>query len=234
LLLAFVLALPGTAVAGSATGSGTAGVNLIAGGGPSPGTPYPVFANISGLNGPVNSVSVTLENISDSNADDVDVLLVGPAGQAVMLMSDACAGALPPTNFTFVDAAPAALPSAGPCPTGSYTPTNYEGTTGEMAASPQPEFSPPPPPYADSLAVFNGTDPNGTWWLYAQDDTNQMFQAGSIPAWRVTVTTSDPSPTVSTQAQPVPQPASRCPKGKKLKKVKGKRKCVRKKRKRRK
>ncbi|MFN9956450.1 MAG: proprotein convertase P-domain-containing protein, partial [bacterium] len=42
-----------------------------------------------GLNGTITDMSVTLEDISHTYPDDLDILLVGPTGAMVLLMSDA-------------------------------------------------------------------------------------------------------------------------------------------------
>ena len=50
---------------------------------------YPSTVNVSGLSGEVLGVTATLNGFSHTFADDVDILLVGPGGQSVLLMSDA-------------------------------------------------------------------------------------------------------------------------------------------------
>jgi len=51
--------------------------------------------------------------------------------------------------------------------------------------------SPPAPPYGTNLAAMNGSNPNGTWSLFVQDDT--MFDAGVISnGWVLTLTTASP------------------------------------------
>src|SRR5262249_1072776 len=60
--------------------------------GPGKATPYPSTIVVSGLTGTVYKVTATLNNLSHGAAADLDVLLVGPKGQSVLLMSDAAAG----------------------------------------------------------------------------------------------------------------------------------------------
>ena len=51
--------------------------------------------------------------------------------------------------------------------------------------------SPPAPPYGTNLAAMNGSNPNGTWSLFVQDDT--MFDSGVISnGWVLTLTTASP------------------------------------------
>src|SRR5205823_7554770 len=48
--------------------------------GPGAASPYPSTINVSGFTGSVVKVTVTLNNISHTFPDDVDILLVGPTG----------------------------------------------------------------------------------------------------------------------------------------------------------
>src|SRR6266540_3572554 len=56
-----------------------------------PASPYPSTISVSQITGAVVNVSVSLNDVSHVFPDDLDVLLVGPGGQ-VMLMSDAGGG----------------------------------------------------------------------------------------------------------------------------------------------
>jgi uncharacterized repeat protein (TIGR01451 family) len=52
-------------------------------------------------------------------------------------------------------------------------------------------ISPPPPPYGTNLAGLNGGNPNGTWYLFVQDD--KIFDSGMISnGWLLTLTTANP------------------------------------------
>jgi uncharacterized repeat protein (TIGR01451 family) len=143
-------------------------------------TPYPSAINVSCVPGPITQLTVTVTNLSHTYAADIDILLVGPAGQAVMLMSDV-GGGNPINNATidFSDAAAGLLPQSAPVVTGAYQPTNY---------SPEDLMPVPAPlgPYAASLAAFNGTDANGTWSLYVVDDA--LSDIGTIAdGWSLTL-----------------------------------------------
>ncbi|HEV2842921.1 MAG TPA: proprotein convertase P-domain-containing protein [Chthoniobacterales bacterium] len=137
--------------------------------------PYPSQINVSGLQGSVRKARVTL-SLSHSFPDDVDILLVGPAGQNAIIMSDVGAGTDVTTlNLTFDDDAASALPDNGPLVDGTFRPTNFE---------PGDPFSGAPAPTGTSvLSVFDGTNPNGTWSLYVVDDAGQDM--GQISEWSV-------------------------------------------------
>src|SRR5439155_193483 len=47
------------------------------------GTPYPSVINVTGMGGTISNATVTLRNLSHTWTRDIDVLLVGPTGQAV-------------------------------------------------------------------------------------------------------------------------------------------------------
>ncbi len=126
-------------------------------------TPYPAPLVVSSASGPIQNLRVRLEGISHVFPGDLDILLVGPGGQKVVLMSDAGGtGDLVGASLTFADGA-APLPESQITPGGTYAPTDLlPGDTMEAPA--------PGGPYGTSLAVFNNTDPNGTWSLFVQDD----------------------------------------------------------------
>ncbi len=131
--------------------------------------PYPSTISVGGEAGTILKAQVTLVDVYGGEERDLDVLLVGPGGSTI-LMSDVCnsGGYLPAFlhfDFTFDDDALAAMPDA--CSpslqpaTGMWKPTNYD------TADSFPGIS---PPYPLGLANVRGTDPNGTWTLYAVDD----------------------------------------------------------------
>ena len=146
-------------------------------------TPYPSTINVSGLGGTVTKVTVSLNDLSHSFADDVDVLLVGPTGASTVLMSDVGGfGGVFPVTLVLDDAAPASLPDSGPLVSGTFRPTNI-GVTDSYAAPA------PAGPYGTQLAAFNGANPNGPWSLYVFDDL--PGDSGSIAGgWTLSITTS--------------------------------------------
>ncbi|PYI89102.1 MAG: hypothetical protein DME26_02015, partial [Verrucomicrobia bacterium] len=63
----------------------TANTTLISIPGSGIGSPYPSQISVAGLPSNPSKVSVTLKGISHTYPDDLDVLLVGPGGQKVLL-----------------------------------------------------------------------------------------------------------------------------------------------------
>jgi subtilisin-like proprotein convertase family protein len=121
-------------------------------------------------------VRVDLLGLTHSYPRDLDVLLVGPQGQKVLVMSDA-GGSGPGVNnvtLSFQDDAAAPLAQFVNPTTGFYRPSEYEPGDGFNGPA-------PPGPYATSLAAFKGTNPLGSWALYVQDDATG--DVGSLSGW---------------------------------------------------
>ena len=154
--------------------------------------PYPSTVTVTGGSSGPFKVTATLKGLTHLAATDLDVLLVGPGGQTVMLMSDAAGtGDFVNATLTFDDAASAQLPlsqSGGMIASGSYKPTNV--------GSPDAMVLAPPEPYGSSLGVFTGTDPNGTWRLFVRDDN--LFGGGSnttiAGGWCVNIVATNAAP----------------------------------------
>ena len=79
--------------------------------------------NVAGLGGTISSMTLTLRNLSHTWGNDIDVLLVGPGGQKVIVMSDAGSGNANNVTLTLSDAAAAALPASS-LVSGTFRPTN--------------------------------------------------------------------------------------------------------------
>lgn len=153
------------------------------------GNPYPANISVSGLMGNVTSVTVTLSNLNHTFPDDFDILLVGPTGANLILMSDV-GGSDDVVNrtITFDDAAANSVPDATTLNTGTFKPTNIG--TGDTWPAPAPA----PSANTTLAASFNGTNPNGTWSLYVADDLG--VDMGDIAnGWSLTITTDMTSAT---------------------------------------
>jgi hypothetical protein len=113
-------------------------------------TPYPSLMTVTGIPSSPFRVTATLNGISHTATGDIDMVLVGPEGQNVMLMSDAGGSAnLQNATVTFDDNATAQLPATGTTaiPGGTYKPTNF-GTGDFIQGLVEP--------FGASFAVFNG------------------------------------------------------------------------------
>jgi uncharacterized repeat protein (TIGR01451 family) len=146
---------------------------------------YPSIIAIAGVTNPVTKVTATLRGYRHTWPDDVDVLLVGPRGQKVMLMADCGGGAARDgVTLTFDDGALSSVPDNSVVAAGTYKPTNVDSTTDNFGAPA------PASPFGLALAAFRGLDPNGDWSLYVQDDGS--LDSGSITqGWVLSLTTSN-------------------------------------------
>ena len=161
-------------------------------------SPYPSDITLTGVSGAIQKVTVTLNDFTHTAAADVDILLVGPAGTGVVLMSDVAVGHTPINgSITFDDAAANVLPPSNPghaIGTGSYQPVNYG--PGDVFPAPAPSGA-----FGSSLSAFNGSLANGTWSLYVVDD--EGGDVGAIAGgWALNVTTDSTAPTVRCAASP--------------------------------
>jgi subtilisin-like proprotein convertase family protein len=127
----------------------------------------------------VADVNVTLHGLTHTSPTALDVLLVGPAGQSVVLMSDVPTGAsvspacnTPASNLTltFDDAAAGPIPGTAALTSGTYQPLDNDsptcGVLGTNDNYPNPADD---PPNGTTLADFNGTNPEGDWSLFVND-----------------------------------------------------------------
>lgn len=150
-----------------------------------PANPYPSTITVSGVAGVVGQVIVNLSDFRHHFPDDVDVMLVSPTGQKMIIMSDAggnvavgcvdsaCTNSVGGPTVALLDSAADPLPDATTLNSGQgvWRPANY--VTGDAFPAPAPAnpASPAPVGSATFASTFNGIDPNGTWSLYVVDDT---------------------------------------------------------------
>jgi subtilisin-like proprotein convertase family protein len=151
----------------------------------------PSTITVSGLDTLIADVNVSLNVLSHPTASDLDVLLVSPGGQTALILSDA-GGGVRNDSLIFDDQAPAQLPTYEPLVGGIFQPTNYDyDTAPDTFAAPAPRN----PPSGTSLAVFNGTDANGTWTLFIREQDNNPVEIGSINGgWSLRITTANGAP----------------------------------------
>jgi subtilisin-like proprotein convertase family protein len=150
--LALDTAVPSAVVPANVTGTGAADA-------------YPLTRTVSGVDGVITDVNVSLSGVYHGRPEDLELMLEGPDGQVSVLMSDVCTGAAVNQSWRWDDAASYPMLAGHPCADGSYKPT-FKLFTDE----------PFPLPLGESLDVraplstFNYTDPNGSWRLWAMDD----------------------------------------------------------------
>jgi uncharacterized repeat protein (TIGR01451 family) len=119
--------------------------------------------------------------LTHSFPDDLDVLLVSPSGEKVILMSDVGgAHGVSGVNLVFDDSSTTSLFDSAQISSSTNRPTDFETSDSLPSA--------PARPYSSSLTVFNGSNPNGAWKLYINDDTGG--DSGNISGgWSLALTT---------------------------------------------
>ncbi|HUS15219.1 MAG TPA: sialidase family protein, partial [Chloroflexia bacterium] len=170
---------PAPTVCGQATFSNPAPITINDAG---PASPYPSNITVAGAS-TVATISVSVTGLTHTWPDDIDMLLVGPNGGKVLLMSDAGgSNDVASVNLTFQDGSPA-IPDSAQIASGTYGPADYEA--GDVFPAPAPAG-----PYGTSLnTAFVGSNANGTWSLYIVDDAGA--DVGSIAGgWSLTIGTS--------------------------------------------
>lgn len=138
--------------------------------------------HVSGLSGQLASLSLTLDGVSHTFANDLVFGLVAENSAIGFIFWSGVGGGQPVSNLTltFTDLAsaflPASLPNGQPVAAGSYLPSNYAGY-GIGGISNAVYFS-----------DFNGIDPNGDWRLLAYD-LGAGDVGGVTGGWSLTMTT---------------------------------------------
>jgi uncharacterized repeat protein (TIGR01451 family) len=165
-----------------------------------PANTYPSTLTVAGVTGAVSKVTVTIKQLTHTFPEDVDMLLVGPGGQKVMLMSDTGGGVgITGVTLTFDDSA-ALLPFGPTIFSGMYHPTDH--TPSDAFPSPAPSG-----PYGTNLSVLIGSNPNGTWSLYVFDDAGGD-QGRINGGWTLDIQTASPVSTPADLGVSVSAPVS--------------------------
>ncbi|MEZ5464678.1 MAG: M36 family metallopeptidase [Lysobacteraceae bacterium] len=144
-----------------------------------PASPYPSTINVAGfdhISNPITGIEVVLRDFYHEWWADIDVLLVAPTGQKMVIFSDAWnanndAG---PHNVTLTlsDSAAATAASTGTPPSNTVTvrPTNHNTGDSFVAPAPAGPHAEAAPAGSATFTDFAGIDPNGDWQLYIVDD----------------------------------------------------------------
>jgi hypothetical protein len=176
-------------------------------------SPNPSNIFVSNLPGNLKTATLTLNNFSISQGDQLDntaSLVVGPTGTALDFFSNTAGGTIEDTaalgNYTFADAASTLVPSgSGNLSPGSYKPTSYVGTdsANDVFTADPGGFYTLPGTFGYSAArgsstfstEFSNIDPNGAWSLYFNSPNANASGTGAANGWCVNLTENLPSVT---------------------------------------
>lgn len=145
-------------------------------------SPYPLTRAVSGMSGVIEDVDVRIPGVHHERPGDLRMLLAGPRGQRVLLMSQACRGSsVHGQAWTLDDEAPGPMPKEACADGGRYTPTSHDGLGDLPAPAPQEG-------YQAALSAFDATDPNGEWRLYVADSYPAEFD-GFLKRFQIEIKT---------------------------------------------
>jgi hypothetical protein len=226
-IAAALLLAPASASAGSFVGVNTTSIAI-------PGTmttasPYPSQIPVSGLTGTVSDVGVGLRGYSDAGpTGDVGVALVSPAGRALLLMAGVGSSATN-VDLDLNDHAAGQLPGPGSLASGSFKPTNLNGTPAAFTSpGPGTSYGNPGPQgsgTATFASAFGGDPPNGTWSLYVIYSSGGGSPGSFAIGWQLSLATAEPQPL------PAPVKQKKCKKKHKKRAASAAKKCKKKKKK---
>jgi subtilisin-like proprotein convertase family protein len=150
-----------------------------------PANPYPSVIDVTGGPTSIQFVTVTLHGLTHPFITDLDILLVGPGGQKILLASDTSGSA--PTSGITVNF----ISEGGSSQSGDLAAGGYYAPTGGSDAFPAPA---PAGPYAANFNGLTGTSANGQWRLFVVDDfaTDGGLIAGG---WSITFSAPYSPPT---------------------------------------
>ena len=143
---------------------------------------YPTQITVEGLKGGIRDVNVRITGFAHASPDDVEMLLVGPEGQTAIILADVGGTTdTPAVKLLLDDEAATTLPDNTSLQNGTFRPTNAENAA-IVFNQPAPTAS-----ANAALSVFDGTNPNGTWRLFVQDD-NAPTGVGYFSDWALEIT----------------------------------------------
>jgi hypothetical protein len=165
-------------------------------------TPYPSKIFVSGFTGNIGTLTVNLDNISSSDVQLTDLLLVGPTGAELIPFAAVGDGStISGVNITLSDSASSLIPAGSPLTSGSYQPTSLTGGTSLVFPAPAPATNASDYAATDGSATltsqFGNTAPNGTWELFAMAsgaNSSTVFNGG----WCVNITPATVQTTITT------------------------------------
>ena len=137
----------------------------------------------------IDDLNLFVGGFNHSFPRDVDMMLQGPTGETVMVMSDVCSGDDIANNrpFTFDDEAPMGLtadPASCAGPAVLARPSDRDDVP-ENGPENMPAPA-PPRPYGSTMSVFDGL-PGGKFRLFVNDEN--AGDTGYIADWNVVMTT---------------------------------------------
>jgi uncharacterized repeat protein (TIGR01451 family) len=163
------------------------------------GSPYPTRVAVSGLAGVINKVTVSLAGLRHNSPRDMDMMLTGPNGNSLVVLSDlgGSTALTTPVDLTLDSTASSALPSSSALTSGTFRPTDVlDGADSWAAPAPTTNVFSAATTMLDT--AFTNSLPNGVWTLWTANDGSGAAGGGSLDGgWCLNVTTTRPQLTIS-------------------------------------
>ena len=151
-------------------------------------TPVSIITVPNSVRGYISDIDVKLRSLEHESPNDLAIMVVGPRGQAVVLMGDAGnSNTIINTYLTFDDDAASQLPNPGSIVSGTYQPSDFLINNAIFTSG-------APVPNNPLLSAFDGTDPRGDWRLYILDDALNSADGNLVGGWELIVTTTNTKP----------------------------------------
>ncbi len=164
------------------------------------GSPYPTRILVPSLAGALSKVTLSLNGFSHQLPDDMDMMLSGPNGGNLVVLSDVGGTtAVSNLNLTLDDAAASSLPNSTALAAGTFKPTDIV-ETGIPDVFPAPASSTFSSASTSTLAtVFPaGISPAGYWTLWTVTDSAGTVGGGSLSGgWCINLTMTPPVLSIS-------------------------------------
>jgi len=166
-----------------------------------PGAPYPTRIQVGGMGGTLQKVTISLNGLTHSFPDDIDMMVTGPNGNSLIAFSDVGGGsAVSALNIILDSTAGTVLPDGTTLASGAFRPADFLVGSDTFAA-PAPVTNVASASAVTLSGAFNNSDPNGIWTLWTTNDSAGSFSgpvAGSLSGgWCVNVTMNSPVLTIS-------------------------------------
>jgi subtilisin-like proprotein convertase family protein len=141
-----------------------------------PADPYPSSIDVTGFKqGTITDLNLTLRGFSHTYPADIDVLLVAPGGDNMVVMGDVGSDIdASDLTLTLDDEAASPLPSRNDeaLTSGTFQPLDQFGLTDRDDPAILDFPAPAPAPSGDlALSTFDGGNPDGQWQLFILDDS---------------------------------------------------------------
>jgi subtilisin-like proprotein convertase family protein len=155
--------------------------------------------SVSGMSGPISSLTLTLNNLTTPRPQHMDMLLVGPGGQKFVFLSDAggqnTGSATSNVTMTFSDASAVVIQQAinTPFTSGTFRPVDYDFSVNFPTSSAPYQHAPPfgAASFGSVFGGLSGASVNGNWTLHIFDPQPGPFTTQNIAGgWSLNVVTT--------------------------------------------